>query len=356
VTGSQPTSRTADLLFGLTLANRGVLLGLTTPAELLDLAERAEGSGWFESVWVGDSLFAKPRLDALTLLAAIAGRTRRVLLGPACLASFPLRNPLVFAYEWASLDQISGGRTALIVCAGGLGAGDWAAEARAVGVAPGERQRRLEEHVTILRRLWSEDHVTHEGRFFRFEDVTLAPKPVQQPCPIWLANNPWTVPTTGAAGTPGPGAAAGAGASADPAARTERALRRVARFADGWQTHSLTPETFAEYWRTIKAYARDEGRDPDRLDNCYYHNVNVNEDREAAMAETKRFLDLYYSTSYTRERIERWSALGSPEACVENLRRFRGTGMRRITLRLCSWDQRGQLERVVREVLPHVNA
>jgi alkanesulfonate monooxygenase SsuD/methylene tetrahydromethanopterin reductase-like flavin-dependent oxidoreductase (luciferase family) len=156
----------APLAFGLTLANRGLLLGITTPAQLLDLAERAEASGQFDSVWVGDSLFAKPRLDALTLLAAIAGRTKRLRLGPACLASFPLRNPLVFAYEWASLDQISGGRTALIVCAGGGSAGDWEAEARALGVPVKERQRRLEEHVAILRRLWSEDHVSFEGRFF----------------------------------------------------------------------------------------------------------------------------------------------------------------------------------------------
>ena len=346
----------SDLRFGLTLANRGVLLGVTTPAALLALAERAEGSGWFDSVWVGDSLFAKPRLDALTLLAAIAGRTRRVLLGPACLASFPLRHPLVFAYEWASLDQISGGRAALIVCAGGLGAGDWAAEARAVGVAPAERQRRLQEHVTILRRLWSEDHVTHAGEFFRFEDVTLEPKPLQQPCPIWLANNPWTVGAVGTVGTAGtPGAGGTTGTVGPDTARAERALRRVARFADGWQTHSLAPATFADYWRTIKAYAREAGRDPDRLDNCYYHNINVNDDREAAFAETKRFLDLYYSTSYTRERIERWTAFGSPAECVASLRRFRGTGMRRVTLRLTAWDQRGQFDRVVREVLPYVN-
>ena len=81
----------------------------------------------------------------------------------------------------------------------------------------------------------------------------------------------------------------------------------------------------------------------------------MNEDREAALAETKRFLDLYYSIDYTRARIEAWSALGSPEECVESLRRFRGTGMERITLRLAAWDQVGQLERVVREVLPHVN-
>lgn len=323
------------LSFGLTLANRGVLLGINTPAELLDLTDRAEASGQFDSVWVGDSLFAKPRLDALTLLAAIAGRTRRLRLGPACLASFPLRNPLVFAYEWASLDCISEGRTALIVCAGGGSAGDWDAEARALKVPVRERQRRLEEHVTILRRLWSEEQVSHQGEFFEFENITLEPKPIQQPCPIWLANNPWTV-------KPEP-------------ARVERALRRVARFADGWQTHSLPPEVFADYWQTIRRYTREEGRDPDRLENCFYHNINVNEDRDAAYDETKRFLDAYYSTSYSRERIEAWTAFGSPEQCIQNLRSFRGTGMQRITLRMCSWDQVGQLNRVVNEVLPYVN-
>jgi len=172
-----------SLSFGLTLANRGVLLGVNTPKQLLELSERAEESGQFDSIWVGDSLFAKPRLDALTLLSAIAGCTRRLRLGPGCLASFPLRNPLVFAYEWASLDCISEGRTALIVCAGGGSAGDWEAEARALGVQVRERQRRLEEHVTILRRLWSEDHVTHQGRFWDFRDLTLEPKPVRKPCP-----------------------------------------------------------------------------------------------------------------------------------------------------------------------------
>lgn len=323
------------LTFGLTLANRGVLLGVNTPAEMLELTDRAEASAQFDSVWVGDSLFAKPRLDALTLLAAIAGRTRRLLLGPACMASFPLRNPLVFAYEWASLDQIAEGRTRLIVCAGGGSAGDWDAEARALRVPVKERQRRLEEHVTILRRLWSEDRVSHQGQFFQFEDIALEPKPAQQPCPIWLANNPWTV-------KPEP-------------ARVERALRRVARLADGWQTHSLRPDVFAEYWQTIKAYTAEEGRDPSTLDNCLYHNINVNPDREAALDETKRFLDAYYSADYTRERIEAWSALGSPEQCIENLRSFRGSGVRRITLRLCSWDQLGQFERVVRDILPHVN-
>jgi len=330
-----PTPNLQVLSFGLTLANRGVLLGINSPAELLDLGDRAEASGLFDSIWVGDSLFAKPRLDALTLLAAIAARTRRTRLGPACLASFPLRNPLVFAYEWASLDCISEGRAVLIVCAGGGSAGDWEAEARALGVEVKERQRRLEEHLVILRRLWSEDRVSHQGQFFQFEDISLAPKPVQQPCPIWLANNPWTV-------------------NPDPA-RVERALRRVAQLSDGWMTHSLSPEVLTEYWRTIEQYAREAGRDPAGLDNCLYHNIHVNEDREAAYQETKRFLDAYYSADFSRERIEAWGALGSPEECIQNLRGFRGTGIRRIALRLTSWDQSGQLQRVLRDVLPYVN-
>ena len=105
--------------FGLTLPNRGVLFGVTTPAEMLELSEIAERSGCFDSIWVGDSILAKPRLEGITLLAAVAARTRRVKLGPACLASFPLRHPILLAYQWASLDQIAEGRTIMVACMGG---------------------------------------------------------------------------------------------------------------------------------------------------------------------------------------------------------------------------------------------
>src|SRR5580692_6846784 len=75
---------------------------------MLQLAADAESSGW-DSVWVGDSIFAKPRLDAMVLLGAIAARTTRLRIGPACFASTPLRNALLLAYQWASLDFLSGG-------------------------------------------------------------------------------------------------------------------------------------------------------------------------------------------------------------------------------------------------------
>jgi alkanesulfonate monooxygenase SsuD/methylene tetrahydromethanopterin reductase-like flavin-dependent oxidoreductase (luciferase family) len=99
---------------GFTLPNRGVLFGATTSRELVDLAEIADKSGGFNSVWVGDSLFGKPRLEAITLLAAIASRTESARLGPACMASFPLRDPIQLAYQWASLDLLAEGRTVLV--------------------------------------------------------------------------------------------------------------------------------------------------------------------------------------------------------------------------------------------------
>ena len=103
--------------FGLTLPNRGVIIGATTVAEMLEMAEWADSAGW-DSVWVGDSIFAKPRLDAMVLLGALAARTKRVRLGPACFASTPLRDALILAYQWASLDFMSGGRTVFVACQG----------------------------------------------------------------------------------------------------------------------------------------------------------------------------------------------------------------------------------------------
>src|ERR1043166_2387092 len=92
---------------GLSLPNRGVLFGPTTVETILDAAVLAENSGIFESVWFGDSLIHKPRLDSIVMLSAAATRTRKVRLGVICMASFPVRHPVLLATQWASLDQLS---------------------------------------------------------------------------------------------------------------------------------------------------------------------------------------------------------------------------------------------------------
>ena len=137
---------------GLTLPNRGVVIDATTVAEMLQLAADAESSGW-DSVWVGDSIFAKPRLDAMVLMGAIAARTTRVRIGPACFASTPLRNALVLAYQWASLDFLSGGRTVFVACQGQPepGGGAFEKEFAHFGIEPSSRMRRMEEAIEILR-------------------------------------------------------------------------------------------------------------------------------------------------------------------------------------------------------------
>ena len=104
---------------GLLLPNQGVVFGATTVPELLELAEQAEGSGIFESLWVGDNLLAKPRLESVTLLSALAVRTKTCRLGTACMASFPLRHPVVLAAQWSALDCLADGRTVLTACIGG---------------------------------------------------------------------------------------------------------------------------------------------------------------------------------------------------------------------------------------------
>lgn len=325
--------------FGITLSNRGVLLGLSTVPKLLALADAAEACPLLDSVWAGDALFANPRLDAFTLLAALAGRTQRVLLGPACMGSFALRDPRVFAAQWASLDVLSGGRTRLSVCAGG-GGGAWVAESVAMGIDPAERRRRMIENVAALRHLWSTDQAPFEGAFLRFSGITLLPKPVQDPCPVWLTTN---------AGRLG-NAQADSGGSGP-------ALRRVGRVADGWMTHSVSPEGFRRSLEAILDAGRAAGRAMEGFDTILCHHINIGPDEDAALADAKRYLDGYYNADYTAGRLRAWGVYGPAAHCIASLRRFIGSGCRRITFRLATTgDAMAQFRRLTEEVLPHVLA
>jgi alkanesulfonate monooxygenase SsuD/methylene tetrahydromethanopterin reductase-like flavin-dependent oxidoreductase (luciferase family) len=326
--------------FGLTLANRAVVLGAVTARDLVELTESAERSGAFDAVWVGDSLLAKPRLESVTLLSALASVTSRLRLGVGCLATFVHRHPVLFAHQWASLDVLSGGRTWLAVCLGGPNeqSAAQALEHAVMQVQASERVERLEEGVAILRKLFHDKGVSHRGRFYRFEGVTLDPRPVQRPCPIWIASNPTGLTWKG-------------GASASDAV-VERSFRRVARLADGWMTNKLSPSEFSRQWARITAMAREEGRDPATLGSALYHNININEDRAAALEESRTFLETYYTTRFTPAFVEAWTVAGSARQCVEQLRAYFDAGLQHLALRLTSWDQQGQCKRFLAEVAP----
>lgn len=325
-------TNTGHIRFGLTLGNRDLVHDTLGAADLLDMAELAESCDAVDSVWVGDSLLAQPRLESLTLLAALTARTRRVLLGTACMGSFALRDPVLLADQWASLDHLAGGRTVLVACTGGrTGAVD--VEARTMGIATGTRRSRMLEHIRLIRELWTSDDVTFAGEHTSLEGVTVMPKPLQRPCPIWIASNP-------------------AGPSRES---VDRSLTTIAGVVDGWMTHSTSPTEFTRRWEVMTAAAREQGRVAP-LDNCLYHNINIGPDREQSFTEAKAYLDRYYGADFSREKVEAWCALGPVEQCIADLRSYAGSGVRRITLRICSDDQRGQLGTLLRDVLPAVRA
>ena len=319
--------------FGLTLSNRGIVTGSSTLEDMLTLARQADANSAWQSIWVGDSILAKPRLDALNLMSALAVQTERVRIGPACFASTPLRPALLLAYQWASLDLLSGGRSIFVACMGapGPGAGAMEAEFEAFCVPTESRMQRMEEAVEILRLLTSEDNVSYHGAYNDFEQVTIEPRSVQRPVPIWVTSNP-----------------------APQLHRNRRnGLSRAARLGDGWMTTFQPPAVVQEYLADIHRYAGEAGRElPDSFETAVYYNINVNEDRAAALAEAKRYLDAYYTTDYSEAALDLWVAMGSPEQCIADIQQYIDAGATTITLRLCSYDQQHQYRRVTEEVLP----
>jgi len=319
--------------FGLTLPNRGVLFGVTTPQQMLQMAQIADESNVFHSVWVGDSLLGKPRMESISLLAGVAARTSRVRLGPACMASFPLRDPVLLAYQWASLDLLAAGRTVLVVCTGIVPQAGGRIEGELYGLRSRDRVERMLEWIELIKLLWTQDNVTFEGKHYRCEGITIEPKPAASPRPpIWIANNP----------RPGNKEA------------IRRTLLRVVNHADGWETSLYDPADVGWRLQELRRLATEAGRDPATIETHLYHNINVNEDRQAAIEESKRFLDAYYTMDYAPEFVAGWTATGSPDECVEHLRVYKEMGFDEVTLRMTGWDQFGQLERVIREVLPRL--
>ena len=225
--------------FGISLPNRAVLFGLSADV-LLETAEHAEASGFFDSVWVGDNLLSKPRLESIVTLAALAARTRRLRLGEVCFASFTLRHPLIVAIQWASLDVLSGGRTILAVCIGGSAAmgPQFSRESRRWACSRAHGCRAWEEGIQLSGPLgagscvpsWPVLHVRAGPRAAEARSAACAHRHR-----VESATN------------------------RDPVIE-ERVLRRIAWLADGWQTDGTPADVFRERWTRIRQYGGRGGR------------------------------------------------------------------------------------------------
>jgi len=221
----------------------GVALGRLHPAFHLEVVLEAERLG-FESVWLPEHLVfpvdlagspfpgadhppvppTTPVFDCFAYLAFLAGRTSQIRLGTHVYL-LGLRHPFVAARAIQTLDHVSGGRAEV-----GIGAGWLAGEWRAAGLEFATRGRRLDEAITVCKRLWSEPQVEHHGEFYSFEPVCFEPKPVQKPWPPLHVGG-----------------------------ESPAALRRAAREACGWIGLDHTPESAGVLARRLHELRSERG-------------------------------------------------------------------------------------------------
>lgn len=329
---------------GLLLPNRlplsesggSPLLQTALSDHLLSLCELAETSG-FDSIWLGDSLYKLPRLDSVTMLSAIAARTKRVKLGTACMASFALRNPFTLAYQWSTLDVLSGGRTILVPCAGApsikgveKGGQRFYKEWEIMGKDYKHRGEMMEEYIEVIRKLWTEDHVTFAGKYVNLTDVTLEPKPFQRPPPIWIANNidmKNTKPEL-----------------------IERVFRRVARIADGWFTGDL--DSFITGTNLLRKYLQEYGRSETALEKGYQVGVSCGRNSERAFANAKSFLDAYYLTDNSADYIKEHYVVGSYGECAQRIQEIADMGITTLVIRPLSNNPMDQTNEIQDNLFP----
>ena len=297
------------LSLGYLLPTRELIMdGQHEALSTLTLADRAEQLG-LDSVWIGDSVLAKPRHDPLAMIAAIAGRSRRLKVGTAVLLPL-LRNPVVLAQQLATIDQISAGRLIL-----GLGIGadqpEVRAEFEAVGTPFDKRVGRLLEAMRLYRALWSGEPVDWEGRW-RVQSATLAPKPyTPEGPPMWAAGN---VPA---------------------------ALKRAGTYFDGWfPSGPSDASVWGEQWRAVQDYARDVGRDPGAMTGAAYLTLSVDDDVAKADDRLNRYLSDYYNQPAEAIRRRQGCYAGALAGATAWLRGFVEAGATHLALRFIGDHER----------------
>ena len=314
-----------DLKFGLQTLHRR-----TEPAtgpwkpdvadarELVGLIDRLG----YDSLWVGDHVaFAIPILDPLIQLAQAAVLSDRLMLGTG-IYLLPLRHPGPVAKQVATLDLLCGGRLIFGVGVGGEFKTDYAVS----GVPMNERGARLTESIEVLRALWRGETVSHAGRFFPFADITMQPAPHQPGGPpIWCGG------------------------------RSDAALTRAGRMADGYISYVVTPEMFADSMSKITAAAEAANGEVDRFGTGHLLFARIDESYEKALDAATETLSVRYAMDF-RKPAMKYCALGRPEDVAEKIAQFHAAGCRHIVMDLVGpYEERDQqIEWFAKEVRPLV--
>ncbi|OAI40762.1 hypothetical protein AYO38_05230 [bacterium SCGC AG-212-C10] len=292
----------------------------SSPQAFLRWIDQCEDSE-IDSIWVSDRLVSStPVLEPLAAFGMIAGRTKRLKFGMNAIV-LPFRDPLVLAKECATLDFLSDGR---LLPAFGVGA-ETSPEFRTTGRKAAGRGAQSDEMLTLLARLWSEDHVSFEGKHYRYVDVTITPKPKQSPLPIWIGGS------------------------------SDAAIRRTALLGTGWLAGLQSPAQVAPVVKAIRAASAEAGRpiDPDHYGAGFSYRFGswdepIVERSAAGYARLGAGVD-----------PKAVFAVGGAEEIIAKAKEYIDAGISKFVLRpLTSTDEEmtGQTQRLIEEVLPVVHA
>jgi len=286
------------------------------PDYVTTVAKRCEEIG-LHSFWAIDRV-VYDNLEPLTLLAAAAAVTKKIIIGTSVLLA-GIRHPALLAKTVATLDFLSGGRVTL-----GIGFGSRENDFSAVGLPFEGRGSRAEEGLELMKRLWTEEKVTHKGRFFQVQNLTIGPRPLQSPhLPIWT----------------------GGGA--------EIALKRAGRLADGYICGSSAIQSFPSIWEKISGYAVAAGRDPKNIAKAALTFMAIDDNKQKAVDACAAYLNRYYGN--VRVDVEKTLPVGSPQACAERIASFFSKGLDTLIVGMTTPDLK-QLDLLSEKVLPQLKA
>jgi probable F420-dependent oxidoreductase len=287
---------------------------LTKPENVVKFAKKCEAMG-AHSMWTIDRI-AYDNLEPLTILAAAAGATQKIRLGTSVLLG-NLRHPSHVAKIIATLDFISNGRVTL-----GLGFGSRESDYKAVEIPYVHRGSRAVEQVQLMKRLWTEDNVTHKGKFFNVENLSIGPRPVQKPHPpIWTGGS------------------------------AETALKRAGTWADGFICGSSAIPDFPTTWEKVSSYAKAAGRDPNKIAKAGLTFMAINDDQAKAVKSVEDYVVRYYGR--LRADVANTSLVGPPSAIVDRIGAFLAKGLDTLIIGVADPDPR-QLDMFGEKVLPKI--
>ncbi|RIK97063.1 MAG: LLM class F420-dependent oxidoreductase [Proteobacteria bacterium] len=309
--------------FGIAARNFTAYPEMPNARQLVEYGERVEALG-YDSLWVWDHMLLGvepnfPIIDSLTVLTAVAARTKRIKLGTGILV-LPLRNAVALAKQLSSMDQLSEGRMLM-----GMASGWYKREFDAMGIPFDQRGKIMDENLEIMRRLWSEPSVSGEYRHHRLSKAVMYPKPAQEHLPILIGGY------------------------------VDRVLKRAATVGDGWLTYFYRAEHFKASWDKIRNFAREAGKDPDTLLNASQLPIMVGKSREAVQDQMVDWLNKEWDFPENSDCSRESAVMGSVDECVAQLREHLAVGVQKIIFVPYKY-QPEQVEIIAREIIPRLKA